>query len=145
MSKLFGNIIIIKSKDLKHSQLIGTLIAILIIILSHLPWSIVVEKHLIIGGMNAEGTNFGRPGLLNIILSVLMIILFNIPKVWAKRTNLFVGAINFAWSIRNYLLVTTCFFGECPQKLSALYFLVVTCFSAMLMTFFPKMEIEKEA
>ena len=129
---------------MKHSQLAGIVIAILIIILCFLPWSYVAEEHLTIQGMNASGTNFGRPGLLNVVFSVLMIILFCIPKIWAKRTNLFIGAINFAWSLRNYLLVTTCFFGECPQKLPELYFLIITCFGAMLMSFLPKVDIKKD-
>ena len=68
---------------------------------------------------------------------------FCLNKVWAKRTNLFIGAIGFAWSIRNYILVTTCYFGECPQKQPALFALVLFSFLTMLMTFFPKIEIKE--
>ena len=100
------------------------------------------ERHLIIKGMSAEGTNFGRPGLLNIILCALMIACYSIPKVWAKRTNLFVGTINFAWSIRNYILVTTCFFGECPQKQPALLLLELFSLVALVMTFFPNVDVK---
>jgi len=128
---------------LKYSQIIGIITAIIVIVVCYLPWSIVVERNIVINGMYTQGTDFGRPGLLNIILSVIMIVFFCLNKVWAKRTNLFVGAIGFAWSIRNYILVTTCYFGECPQKQPALFALVLFSFLTMLMTFFPKIEIKE--
>jgi len=128
---------------LKYSQIIGIITAVIVIVVCHLPWSIVVERNIVINGMYTQGTDFGRPGLLNIILSVIMIVFFCLNKVWAKRTNLFVGAIGFAWSIRNYILVTTCYFGECPQKQPALFALVLFSFLTMLMTFFPKIEIKE--
>ena len=128
---------------MKYSQLTGIVTAVLIIVFCHLPWSIVTERNIVISGMFAEGTSYGRPGLMNIILSVVMIILFSIPKVWAKRTNLFITSICFAWSLRNYLIVTTCYYGECPQKQPALYGFVFFCFMAMLMSFFPKVKIEE--
>lgn len=128
---------------MKYSQIIGIITAVIVIVVCHLPWSIVVERNIVINGMYTQGTDFGRPGLLNIILSVIMIVFFCLNKVWAKRTNLFVGAIGFAWSIRNYILVTTCYFGECPQKQPALFALVLFSFLTMLMTFFPKIEIKE--
>ena len=134
----------LKQISLKHSQLLGTVVAGLIIFLCFMPWSYIAEKNITVSGMNAIGTNFGKPGLLHLILSVIMIVLFNIPKVWAKRTNLFVGAINFSWSMRNFLLVTTCFFGECPQKLPSLFLLIIACLVAMIMTLVPKIDIKKD-
>ncbi len=128
---------------MKYSQIIGIITAVIVIVVCHLPWSIVVERNIVINGMYTQGTDFGRPGLLNIILCVVMIVFFCLNKVWAKRTNLFVGAIGFAWSIRNYILVTTCYFGECPQKQPALFALVLFSFLTMLMTFFPKIEIKE--
>jgi hypothetical protein len=128
----------------KYSQIVGIVTAIIVIVLCHFPWSIVVERNIVISGMNTKGTDFGRPGLLNIILSIASILLFSLPKVWAKRTNLFIGTIAFAWSIRNYILVTTCYLGECPQKQPALFALVFFSFMTMLMTFFPKLELKEE-
>ena len=126
---------------MKYSQVTGIFTALVVISLCFLPWSIVVERNIIIYGMNTKGTDFGRPGLLNIILSLVMIILFVLPQIWAKRTNLFIAAIAIAWSIRNYILVTTCYFGECPQKQPALFALVLFSFITMLMSFLPKVKI----
>ena len=128
---------------MKYSQIIGIGTALVVMILCFLPWSIVTERNIIISGMNTKGTDFGRPGLLNILLSLTMIVFFILSPLWAKRTNLFIGAIAFAWSVRNYILVTTCYYGECPQKQPALYALVFFSFITMLMSFLPKVKINE--
>ncbi len=129
---------------MKYSQVLGVVIAILVMSVCFLPWSIVTEHNIVITGMRATGTDFGKPGFMNIVLSLVMILLFCIQKIWAKRTNLFIGAINFAWAVRNYILVTTCYFGECPQKQIGLFALLVFAFGAMIMTFFPQIKIEED-
>lgn len=93
--------------------------------------------------MHAEGTNFGKPGLFNIILSCLCIILFCIPTIWAKRTNVFLAALNMAWAARNFLMVSTCLMGECPEKKWALYLMLMMALLIQLMTLLPKLDIKK--
>jgi hypothetical protein len=67
-----------------------------------------------------------------------------IPAIWAKRTNIFIGAIVFSWSIRNYILVSTCLMGECPVKQPALYALVTASGIVMLMALLPKLNSTKK-
>lgn len=110
-----------------------------------MPWVIIPSKDLVITGMNAKGTDFGTPGKVNIFFSVIMAVFFALPKIWAKRTNVFLGALNFAWSIRNYLILTTCMMGICPEKQIALFSLVGASAISLLMTFFPKIEVNKVA
>ena len=129
---------------MKYSQIIGVVIAFLVIEVCFVPWSFVAEHNILITGISTKGTDFGKPGLMNIVFSLVMVLLFCIQKIWAKRTNLFIGAINFAWSVRNYLLVTTCYFGECPEKKIGLFALLLFAFGAMLMTFFPKINIGED-
>ena len=57
---------------------------------------------------------------------------------------IFIGAIVFSWSIRNYILVSTCLMGECPVKQPALYALVVAGGVVMLMTLLPKLNSPKK-
>ena len=110
---------------MKYSQLIGVLSAFLLIIICFFPWAYIPSIQLTISGMHAEGTNFGKPGLFNCILSGLCIILFCIPAIWAKRTNVFLAALNMAWAARNFLMVSTCLMGECPEKKIALYLMLL--------------------
>jgi len=96
-----------------------------------------------ITGMRAEHTNFGRPGLLHICFSVLSIIFFLVPAVWAKRTNLFIGAFNFAWSIRNYLVITQCEVGECPHKQFGIFAIVIFSALLLVMTMLPDVKLKE--
>jgi hypothetical protein len=70
--------------------------------------------------------------------------LFLIPAIWAKRTNIFIGAIVFTWSLRNYILVSTCLMGECPVKQPALYTLVIASGVVMVMSLLPKLNTLKK-
>ncbi len=125
---------------MKYSQLLGIIATIILVGICYLPWSFISEKNIIVTGMSAPGTMFGKPGLMHIVLAAPLIILFIIPKIWAKRINVFISAINLAWSIRNYILLTTCFMGECPEKRYALFLELLLCSFILVMTFFPKVE-----
>ncbi len=126
---------------MKHSQTIGFIAALLVIGLCFLPWSYVESRQLTISGIHAEGTSFGKPGLFNIIICSIMALLFLVPRIWAKRTNVFIGALNLAWSVRNYLLVSACMMGECPVKKPALYSIVFLSLLMQFMAFFPKIKL----
>ena len=129
---------------MKYSQTIGIIACLIVLICSYLPWSIVVSEHITISGFDTRGTRFGRPGLFLDFFTVLYLLLFAIPKIWAKRTNIFIGAIVFTWSIRNYILVSTCLMGECPVKQPALYVLVGASLVVMIMTLLPTINTSKK-
>ena len=129
---------------MKYSQTIGIIACLIVLICSYLPWSIVVSEHITISGFDTRGTRFGRPGLFLDFFTVLSLLLFAIPAIWAKRTNIFIGAIVFTWSIRNYILVSTCLMGECPVKQPALYVLVGASLVVMIMTLLPTINTSKK-
>jgi hypothetical protein len=129
---------------MKYSQLIGLLSALAITGICFMPWIYIGSIHTVVTGLQAEGTSYGKPGLLNIFLSALCIIFFIIPKLWAKRANVFIATINFAWAVRNYILLTTCLAGECPQKKAGLYLLVLASLTVLVMGFLPKISVESE-
>ncbi len=124
---------------MKYSQLIGFGAALLLIGICFLPWSFIASLQLTITGFHAEGTDYGKPGLFNTILCLFMLIFFMVPAIWAKRTNVFIAALNFAWAIRNYLLLSACMMGECPEKKTALYILPVIAFIILLMSLLPRL------
>lgn len=128
---------------MRYSQLIGAIAAIVLIAACFMPWSYIASKQIEVTGLNAIGTNFGKPGMFNLILTSVALIFFIVPKIWAKRTNVFVGALNLAWSIRNFFIVTACSMGECPEKKTGLYLLLVCSIIMQLMTFLPKMSVAK--
>lgn len=130
---------------MKQSQTIGLIAALTLIGICYMPWITIASKELIITGMNAKGTDFGTPGRVNLFFSTIMAVFFALPKVWAKRLNVFIGALNFSWAIRNYIVLTTCMMGECPEKKPALIVLVTLSATTLLMTFLTKIEVSQEA
>lgn len=129
---------------MKYSQQIGILAAIGLVISCFFPWSIIISKNLSISGFAAEGTSFGRPGLFHAIFCTASVLFFAVPRIWAKRTNVFIGAINLAWAIRNYVLVSSCMLGECPEKQPALYVVLGCAIIMQLMVLFPNLQVENK-
>lgn len=84
------------------------------------------------------------PGIMNVFMSVISLVLFIIPRIWAKRANLFFAGFNLAWAFRNMILVSTCHGGECPEKHAGLYLLMVASSIQMLMAVFPDIKLEEK-
>ena len=128
---------------MKYSKWIGVLAVMTVFIVCFWPWVYIPSVQLTIGGMAASGKhNFGKPGLMNIICSAVAAILFLLPQVWAKRTNIFFCGFNIAWAIRNYILLSRCYSGECPEKMAALYILLTASAVMLVMSFLPEVEIK---
>ena len=126
---------------MKYSQLLGVFGVIALAAVCYMPWSIIPEKNLTVTGISTAGTDFGKPGLMHLVLGALLIVFFLVPKLWAKRINVFVAAINLAWGIRNYVLLSTCYMGECPLKKPGLFIMLALCTFIQVMSLFPKIEI----
>jgi hypothetical protein len=98
-----------------------------------ITWATIEEKNIIISGVQAKGTAFGKPGYMHILLSSIIIILLLIKRVLTIRISLFITAFNAAWAIRNFVLIPTCYAGICPEKQFGIY-LMLTASLALLIT-----------
>jgi hypothetical protein len=123
---------------MKYSNYVGVISCLAIAAACFIPWVYIASIQTIVTGMGAAKTNFGHPGLMHIILCTLAAVLFLTPYLWAKRTNLFVGAFNLAWSIRNFIVITQCEFGDCPEKRPGIYLTLALSVILLLMTFLPE-------
>lgn len=129
---------------MKYSNWIGALLAVAFIGICYMPWIYISSIGKAVEGMNSNGTIFGKPGLFNIIMCVPAIIFFLLPKIWAKRTNLFFTALNFAWALKNYILLTICRQGECPDKQAGLFLMMVCAIGMFLMALFPDIKLNED-
>lgn len=129
---------------MKHSQTIGIIATLVLAGMCFLPWTYITSQQLTITGFHTTGTSFGRPGVLSVFMAVIMLVMFLVPAIWAKRTNMFVAALNLAWSFRNYLLVSSCLMGECPEKKPALYALVALAVVIQIMTLLPRLDVTRK-
>jgi len=115
---------------MRYMKWIGLLAAALLVFSCFLPWVVIGSKGIVISGVDATGTNYGKPGYFNLLMAAFFLFFHFVPKVWAKRANLAVVALNIGWTIRNFYLLTACHGGECPEKKTGLFLLI---FSAVLM------------
>ena len=127
---------------MKYSKWLGIAGVLLLIISCNMPWVQILSKGITVTGLEASGTHYGKPGLMNIIMGCLAFVFFLLPKIWAKRTNLFVCAFNIAWAVRNYILISSCHMGECPVKQAGLYLLLVAAALMLVAALFPRLELQ---
>ncbi len=99
---------------------IGLLAALALIAACFFPWVFIESNNITVTGINSEGTSFGKPGYFHFVLAALYLVFHFTPRIWAKRINLLVAALNIGWAVRNYFLISACEGGECPEKKAAL-------------------------
>ena len=128
---------------MKYSQQIGAVLALFIIANCFLPWSYIPSLDITITGMQTAGTSFGKPGILHIFFCAIAFIMFLIPKLWSKRTNVFLAAINLAWGIKNYILYSMCSAGDCQQRKYGIYLLLIFSLLLLLMALLPKIPVQE--
>ena len=106
---------------MKYSQWIGIAAALLLVAACFLPWAYFPDLGKSFAGFFSEQNRYGRPGKVFIFLSSVMILLFLVPRVWAKRSNIFVTAVTLTWGIKSYILYTSCYRGICPEKRAGIF------------------------
>ena len=130
---------------MKYSKWIGLVAVLMVLIACFMAWIVVPAEHLVIGGLHASGPhNFGKPGLLNIFCSVFAAVFFLLPRIGAKRANIFFCGFNVAWAIRNFILLSRCYGGDCPVKQPGLYLLVAATILMLLMSFNPDVDVNEK-
>ena len=122
----------------------GLIASVFLIVSCFLPWVVIAYKNIIVSGVESTGTNYGKPGYFNFVLAFFFILFSLIERVWAKRCNLFIVAINMAWAIRNYIMITTCYGGDCPDKKIGLYLMLVASAVMLLGAFIPGIKLKEK-
>jgi len=110
---------------MKYSQWIGVAASLLLIAACFLPWAYYPDLQKNFTGFFSELNRYGRPGKVLVFLAVLALILFLTPRIWAKRTNMLLGAVILAFSIRSYIVFTACYRGICPDKKEGIFLILI--------------------
>lgn len=130
---------------MRYMKWIGLLAIILLVVSCFSPWVIIPSKNIVVTGVDSTGTNFGKPGYVHFILGFFFIVFHFIPKLWAKRINLLIVALNIAWAIRNYLIISMCRTGECPEKQIGLWLVLAASVLMLIAALFPAIKLKDEA
>ncbi len=125
---------------MKNTNIAYIVCTLLVVACCFVPWVYIPSINSNVTGMNAAVVNYGRPGIMQIVFSSLSLMLFLLPSIWAKRINVFVCAFNFSWAIRNYLVVTQCEMGECPEKKWGIFAILLLTLTMLIFSFFPQMK-----
>ena len=123
---------------------VGLIAGLLLIASCFMLWASLPARNITISGVNAEGTSFGKPGYFHLLLSSVFLVLHFIPRIWAKRTNLVVAALNIAWAVRNYFIITVCRQGECPEKHTGIYLVLIASVFVLIAVLFPDMKLPQQ-
>ncbi|HTR28483.1 MAG TPA: hypothetical protein VMH27_04390 [Puia sp.] len=129
---------------MKYSQWIGIAAALLLVAACYMPWAYFPDLGKEFTGFFSEQNRYGRPGKVLTFLSLAMMMLFLIPKVWAKRINMIVAAITVAFVIRSYILFTACYRGICPEKRIGVFLVVLAAVITLAATLLPDLSVGQE-
>lgn len=132
---------------MKYSNYIGVFASLAIIAVCFAPWVFIPSLNLTLNGIHGrvnEELDFGKQVISHSFFAILMIVLFITPRIWAKRTNVFLGAMQMGWSIKNFLILTGCRLGECPEKRWGIFTLLILSVVILLMALFPKVDLKED-
>ncbi|TMI97719.1 MAG: hypothetical protein E6H06_00935 [Bacteroidetes bacterium] len=115
---------------------VGFLATIALIAACFFPWVFIESKNITVTGIQSAGTSFGKPAYFHFVFNFT-------TRIWAKRVNLLIVALNIGWTARNYFLISACAGGECPEKKVGLYIVVISSVAMMVVALFPKIELQK--
>ncbi|MEO9209517.1 MAG: hypothetical protein ABI208_00380 [Ginsengibacter sp.] len=126
---------------MKNYKVIGIIACTLLVISCFLPWTHYADLNKSFTGFFTEQNIYGKPGKVFIFLAICSALLIVLDKIWAKRTLLFVTAINVAYLIRTYVLFTTCYDTICPQKEYGFFVLMLSVVMLIAVSLFPDMKV----
>lgn len=129
---------------MKYSQIIGVGLVLAFVVVAWMPWIYIPSLHVSVKGMDDGGTIFGKPALFNLICCAFSLIFFAIPRLWAKRGNIFAATMNLAWALKNFIILSICRQGECPDRKAALFLMFLFALGIEIMAFLPKMPVQKK-
>jgi hypothetical protein len=129
---------------MKNSHWIGIAAAVLVVVASFMPWAYfpVLQKEFT--GFFSEQNRYGRPGKVLAVFSAVEILFFLVPRVWAKRANIFVTAVGLAWGIKCVYLFSACYRGECPERRMGLFLMLGGTVLALAAALVPDIPVKED-
>ena len=129
---------------MRYMKWIGLVAAGLLIISCVIPWVFIESVNITVSGIDGGRTNFGKPGYFHILMTAFFLLNTFIQRIWAKRANLLITALNLGWAIRNYFIISACQGGECPVKKTGIYLMLFASVLMLVTALFPGMKLPEE-
>lgn len=125
----------------------GMAACVVLIISCFLPWTYYADSNIVneaertFTGFFSYQYKYGRPGKFFVLFAVVILVLMILPKIWAKRTNLFLSAFTLAYAFKSYILFTSCYNAYCPEKRAGIFIMLFSTVVIMIACVFPNMKI----
>ena len=129
---------------LKFLHWLGICACIVLIVSCFLPWGYYGDINQTFTGFYSYGNQYGRPGKFLLPMGTLLLVFMLLPKVWAKRANLFIAALTLAYAVKNYILFGSCYNNYCPQRLFGIYLMMSAASVILLAAVFPNMKFKEK-
>lgn len=114
---------------------LSVLTALVIITACFFTWVSLEDKNFFVGGFtSSDNSKFGQPGILHVSFCSVIILFLLLNKLWSIRTAFFIAAFNVAWAVRNYVVISACSGGVCPEKHTGLYTILVGSILLLILT-----------
>ena len=126
---------------------VGIAACVVLIVSCFLPWGyyadaqIVHEADRVFTGFYSYKHYYGKPGLIFSLFALVICLFMLLPKLWAKRANLFMSAFILAYAVRTFIVFGACYNNYCPQKMFGLYLMLASTVLIMLASVFPNVSL----
>ena len=130
---------------MKYSKYIGILAALLMVAACFMPWTFYPDLGKTFNGFFSQENAYGKPGILLSMLAAISIILFLVPRVWAKYWNIFFSAIIFTYALKSFVLFAGCYPKGCPEKLIGIWLMMAGASIVLLASLMPETKSRNSA
>ena len=128
----------------KILQKAGIIACIILLLSCFMPWAFYADIHETFTGFYSFQNQYGKPGKFLSVMALIAFALMMLPKIWAKRTNLFVCALAVGYAIKTYILFTSCYNAYCPEKKAGIFIMLLSTIIMLVSSAFPDLKINKQ-
>lgn len=126
----------------KLLQRIGLVTCLVLVIACFMPWTYHADLKESFTGFYSHDNHYGKPGRFLTLLAVIAFALMYLPKIWAKRTNLFVCALAVGYAIKSFILFSSCYNAYCPEKKAGIYIMLIATVIMLVAAVFPDLKMK---
>jgi hypothetical protein len=126
---------------MRYYKIIGWLACLLLLVSCFIPLTYYGDLDKNFTGFFSEQNMYGKPGIVFSFIAIASAILIYLDKIWAKRTHIFLCALNLGYLIKTYILFTSCYNAYCPEKKFGIYLLIFSSVLLFIVSVFPDMKL----
>lgn len=128
----------------KILQRAGITACIILVVACFMPWAYYADIHETFTGFYSFQNQYGKPGKFLTLIAIIAFALMLLPKIWAKRANLFVCALGVGYAIKTYILFTSCYNAYCPEKKAGIFIMMLATMLMLISATFPDLKINNQ-